>query len=276
MSSHVERDNHPIDINTRHLISNRYKRITKAVNIEFWNSTSETTHSRYVGSYGRGTAIFTSDLDVLIELPETTFQRFSDRTGNGQSQLLQTVKSAIESTYATTNISGDGQVVVANFTDGIKFEILPAFQNRNWIGEWNGTYKYPNTHMGGNWMTTNPYAEQAAMDEKDDSNHSNGLLKDTCKHIRFVKAECFPHFHLSGILIDTFVYNAIMDWHWLRPDEQKRNRAPISYEQQLLNYYNSFAYNNYCKPILYAPGSNAEVSVGSEWNILGKVLNEMV
>ena len=40
----------------------RYKEITKAVNRTFWNSESETDHSRYVGSYGRGTAINTPAL----------------------------------------------------------------------------------------------------------------------------------------------------------------------------------------------------------------------
>lgn len=62
-------DNHPIDSGTRSLISKRYKTITKAVNGDFGNSNSETAHSRYVGSYGRGTAINVSDLDVLVELP---------------------------------------------------------------------------------------------------------------------------------------------------------------------------------------------------------------
>ncbi|MEE0237096.1 MAG: nucleotidyltransferase, partial [Bacteroidales bacterium] len=38
----------------RSLISLRYKRITKAINTEFWDSSSETDHSFYVGSYGRG------------------------------------------------------------------------------------------------------------------------------------------------------------------------------------------------------------------------------
>ena len=54
---------HNIDMDTRKKISARYKRITKAVNLSFWNSISETAHSFYVGSYGRGTAIDTSDLD---------------------------------------------------------------------------------------------------------------------------------------------------------------------------------------------------------------------
>lgn len=68
MSYRVTKNEHVIDLDTRSLISVRYKRITKAVNQTFWNSISDTAHSFYVGSYGRGTAINTSDLDVLIEL----------------------------------------------------------------------------------------------------------------------------------------------------------------------------------------------------------------
>lgn len=39
-----------ISADQRLLVSQRYKRITRAVNSEFWNSDSETTHSLYVGS----------------------------------------------------------------------------------------------------------------------------------------------------------------------------------------------------------------------------------
>lgn len=68
-------------------------------------------------------------------------------------------------TYPRTDIRGDGQVVVIKFSDGMKFEILPAFKN-NTIWGWDGTYKYPDSHMGGNWMSTNPKAEQDAIKEK--------------------------------------------------------------------------------------------------------------
>lgn len=60
----------------RELISKRYKRITKAVNSEFWSSNSETAHSLYVGSYGRGTATTDSDLDVLLSLPRSEYERY--------------------------------------------------------------------------------------------------------------------------------------------------------------------------------------------------------
>lgn len=275
MSSYVQKNNHPINQDTRSLISKRYKTITKAVNIKFWDSYSETAHSRYVGSYGRGTAINTSDLDVLIELPDEEYDHFTSLTGNGPSRLLQTVKDAIIEAYPKTDVKGDGQVVVVKFSDGMKFEILPAFQHANGFTGWDGTYLYPDTHMGGNWMTTNPKAEQDAMADKNSYYGSNGLLFDTCKHIRYVKSNSFSSYHLSGILIDSFVYAAIKDWHWLRDGEQGSGKPSGTYEQVLLDYYNQFKYPTIIPPTIKAPGSGMQVGV-DDWDVLGKVLNKMV
>ncbi len=276
MSSHVQQNNHPISQDTRSLISKRYKTITKAVNKTFWDSSSETAHSRYVGSYGRGTAINTSDLDVLIELPDEEYDHFTSLTGNGPSRLLQAVKGAILEAYPKTDVKGDGQVVVVKFSDGMKFEVLPAFQNASISTDlWDGTYLYPDTHMGGNWMTTNPKAEQDAMADKNGYYASNGLLFDTCKHIRYVRSDSFSSYHLSGILIDSFVYAAIKDWHWLRDGEQGSGKPSVTYEQVLLDYYNQFKYPTIIPPTIKAPGSGMQVGV-DDWDALGKVLNRMV
>lgn len=271
MSLPVKKNAHIIDSDTRTHISSRYKRITKAINQIFWNSSSETAHSFYVGSYGRGTAINTSDLDVLIELPDEEFVHFSSVYGNGQSRLLQSVKNAILSTYPNTNIKGDGQVVVINFSDGMKFELLPAFKN-NTIWGWDSTYKYPDTHMGGNWMTTNPKAEQEAIKEK--NNISNGLLFDACKHVRYVRDKFFSSYHLSGILIDAFLYNAIGGWHFLRDGEQ-RYVGSVTFEEALLEYYKSVSLNGYIIPNLRAPGSRISIDGSKGWEVLGKVLRYM-
>lgn len=162
----VKKRGEVISLEQRSLVAQRYKRITRAVNIEFWNSTSEVAHSLYVGSYGRGTAINTSDIDILIELPKEEYNRYDSLKGNGQSRLLQALKNAILQTYPKSNIRGDGQVVVIDFSDGMKFEVLPAFQQLDWWGNWNGKYDYPDSNMGGNWLTTNPKIEQQAMKKR--------------------------------------------------------------------------------------------------------------
>ena len=275
MSCTVKKDSYSISADRRSLISKRYKSITQAINQQFWNSDSETAHSRYVGSYGRGTAIDESDLDVLVELPDEEFDHFSSLTSNGPSRLLQAVKDAIINKYPNTDIKGDGQVVVVIFSDGMRFEILPAFKMTDFWGNWDGRYKYPNSHMGGNWLSTNPLSEQEAMAVKNASNQSNGLLYDTCKHIRYVKKAYFSSYHLSGILIDSFIYKAIGSWRWLNDDEQGSGKEPGEYERSLYDYYlNQYPYPSLISPAVYAPGSGDKVAV-DDWEILGKVLKKI-
>ena len=59
-------------------IQYRYHQITKRINLDYWNSSSETTHSLYVGSYGRGTEIWTSDIDIIVQLPYSIHTKVMD------------------------------------------------------------------------------------------------------------------------------------------------------------------------------------------------------
>lgn len=255
-----------ISAEQRSQVSQRYKRITRAINLEFWGSESETAHSRYVGSYGRGTAIDTSDIDILVELPREEYERYDAHKGNGQSRLLQAVKNAILSTYSRSDVHADGQVIVINFSDGIKFEILPAFKQLDWMGKWNGKYDYADTNMGGNWRSTNPSAEQEAMKARNQV--SNGLLFDTCRHMREIRDTFFSSYHLSGIVIDSYAYHHIDNWHWLNPGEQ--STQPIgTYEKKLYNECPSRGFT------LTAPGSGDLVNTAKDVDCLNKVLNYM-
>lgn len=247
-------------------ISYRYKRITRAINREFWDSESVTEHSFYVGSYGRGTAIDTSDIDVLMELPRDMYNQYDAHKGNGQSRLLQTVKNAILETFPHSDVRGDGQVVVVNFTDGIKFEILPAFKNLDYWGRWTGKYDYPDSNMGGNWLSTNPKAEQEAMEQK--NRESNGLLYDTCRHMRQIRDTHFKSYHLPGIVIDSFAYHKIGNWHWTREGEVSTQPSG-TYEKRLYNQCPGYSF------YLTAPGSGMPVDTSDCIDVLNKVLNHM-
>lgn len=258
-----------VESSKRELISKRYKRITKAVNSEFWGSGSETANSLYVGSYGRGTATTDSDLDVLLSLPRSDYERFDTCKGNGQSRLLQAVKTAVSGTYSTTDVKADGQVVVVRFSDGMKFELLPAFERVDGWGSFVG-YDYPDTHMGGRWLATDPKAEQEAMKVKNRS--SRGLLFDTCKHIRNVHAASFSSYRLSGIVIDSFVYSAIDDWRWTDGE----GSAPAgTYETRLLDEYNRRSFQGIAPFALFSPGSHQTIDTTKSYECLGKVLRRM-
>ncbi|MDR1083345.1 MAG: nucleotidyltransferase domain-containing protein [Deltaproteobacteria bacterium] len=263
MSYPVKKHGEVISQDTRSLISKRYKTVTSAVNQMFWGTSSETSNSLYVGSYGRGTAIDTSDVDILIDLPQTEYERYDAQTSNGQSRLLQALKSALLTPYPRSNIRADGQVVKIDFSDGMMFEVLPGFRN------WDGTYKYPDTNMGGNWLSTNPKAEQTAMRDKNSNSSSNGLLFDTCMHFRRVHNDYYSSYKLSGIVIDSFVYTAMAGWKWLNVGETSTS-ATGDYENILLNYY--LQNKTWLDYALLAPGSNETLESNSSLVCLEKVL----
>ena len=65
-----------IQVQNGAVISLRYKAITKRLNTDFWETDSDTSHSLYVGSYGRNTAIHgTSDVDMIFQLPYSVYKR---------------------------------------------------------------------------------------------------------------------------------------------------------------------------------------------------------
>lgn len=267
MSNYVKKRGEVISMDIRKIISTRYHMITSAINKEFWNSDSETDNSFYVGSYGRGTAIDSSDIDILVVLPEKEYLHYDAVKGNGQSRLLQVVRQALLKSYPSSKIRADGQIVKINFSDGMKFEILPAFKNLVLYG----TYRYPDTNRGGNWKSTNPKAEQDAMKQKNKS--SNGLLFDTCKHLRFIRDTYFRSYNLSGIVIDSFVYQAMGNWQW--PSAGSTSSFPIgTYENVLLNFFNE----NCIDGCLYltAPRSGDEVPTEKSLEGLRMVLNYIV
>ena len=112
-------------------ISRRYKAITKRLNTDFWSTTSETSHSLYIGSYGRNTAIHgTSDVDRIFQLPYQVYEQYDAHNGNGQSALLHAIRTSVKETYSVTNIGADRQVILVPFDDLITFELVPAFVNR--------------------------------------------------------------------------------------------------------------------------------------------------
>ena len=89
----------------------RTSRITKAVNTWFRGIDNDSAYRFYVGSMGRGTAIpSVSDVDLLVELPASVYDQYNGYAGNKQSSFLSAVRSAIQTTYPNSSVSGDGQV----------------------------------------------------------------------------------------------------------------------------------------------------------------------
>ena len=187
------------------MISLRYKNITRRLNTDFWNTSSDTSHSLYVGSYGRNTAIQGfSDLDMIFQLPSSVYQQYNNYAGNGQSALLQAVRNSIGNTYPTSKIGADGQIVEIAFSNGITFEVVPAFINDD------DSFKYPNSNSGGSWKTTNPKPEIKAIRTR--NNACNGNLIPLCRMMRSWKSKWSVP--IGGLLVDTLAYQFIDNWQY--------------------------------------------------------------
>lgn len=182
-------------------ISTKYCNITARLNLDFWDTDSDTVHSLQIGSYGRRTAIDgVSDLDMVFELPIENFDRYKKLQGNGPSAMLQEVRESLLKRYPKSDVRADGQVVGIFFST-YHVEVLPAFLDEN------GDYIHGDTNNGGSWKTTKPRPEIEAVRVLD--NDTNGNLKDVCRMLRAWRNHVGAG--IGGLLIDTFAYNFFVE-----------------------------------------------------------------
>lgn len=230
-------------VTKRGSISDRYELITRRFNLEFWDSDSRVNHSIYAGSYGRNTATgATSDVDMIFWLPVSYYNTYNNYIGNGQSALLQLFRNALQKTYPTTQIGGDGQVVVISFTDDVTFEVLPAFENQN------DSFTYPDSNNGGSWKVTNPRPEIAEINRMDKD--CNGNLKSLCKMARAWKNEW--NVPISGLQIDTLAYYFIRDY-------QYRDKSFLYYDFMSRDFFAFVSSQNEEQRYWLSPGANQYV-----------------
>lgn len=224
-------------------ISTAYGNITKRLNKDFWNLDSDLYHRRQLGSYGRQTAIHgVSDLDMAFELPWAEYERYKAYDGNGPSQLLQAIRGSLKARYPSTEIRGDGQVVVIQF-DTFTVEVLPVFIDKDSDG-----YRFPDTNNGGQWLLCKPIKEIDAVNKRNDETNRN--YKHACKMIR-----AWKNYHgvaMSGMLIDTLTYN------FFSQNNEYHARSYGSYDTMfvsLFTFLGSIEYQEYWA----APGSGQRV-----------------
>ncbi|MFI0398212.1 MAG: nucleotidyltransferase [Thiolinea sp.] len=224
-------------------ISYRAKQITQRINNDFRGIDSDIRYSLFVGSYGRGTDIHVSDIDMIIELPYSFYEKYDGYIGNGQSVLLQEVKNSIKKTYSTTHMRGDGQVVVLEFNDGIRYEIVPGFINKD--GE---SYTYPDTNNGGKWKITNPRAEIKEITKLNSECNKN--LKRLCRMARAWKDKW--DVPMGGLLIDTLAYNYLKLWSY-------KDKSYLYYDWMTRDFFQFLKNQNPDQDYWLAPGSSQYV-----------------
>lgn len=217
--------------------------ITKKLNKHYYDIDDDEKNMYIVGSIGRTTAKKnTSDLDILFDLPKSVYSRINDNEGNGQSQLLQEVKNVLKEKYPNTDLKGDGQVVVISFTK-YTVELVPGFKQSD------ESFKYPDTHNGGTWKTTNPIPEIDECKKVDSDTNEN--FTNICHMLRAWKNK--KGFKFKGLLIDTLVNN------FLNEKVQYKTCDYRDYLNLIKDIFEYLKNENKDQSFWYAIGSNQKI-----------------
>jgi Second Messenger Oligonucleotide or Dinucleotide Synthetase domain len=171
--------------------------IRACLNRHYWNTSSDTANSMFIGSWGKMTRVRPSrDIDLLFLLPPSVYHQFQQRSGNRQSQLLQELKDVLARTYSQTTMRGDGQVVVVPFNT-MPVEIAPGFRC------FDGSIIICDTNGGGRYKTLTAEAELADLNASDTRwNGNTRALTRMMKRWQRERNVPLKSFHLERLAVE--------------------------------------------------------------------------
>ena len=224
----------------------KHKGVRKCLNSHYYGSSSETANSMLVGSWGKATRIRPPrDIDVLFELPSSVYERFQQRPGNKQSQLLQEVKGVLGASYPRTVMRGDGQVVVVPFST-YAVEVAPAFKLTN------GRYWICDTNSGGSYKETDPNAEIEAVSTSNTATNNN--TRDLVRMMKCWQGYC--NVPLKSFCFELLAIDFLKTW-------EHRGKTKVYYDWMVRDFLRFLLakVNSY----VFVPGTYEIVWLGSDW-----------
>ena len=225
-------------------ISSRYKSITRRLNTDFWNTTSDTSHSLYVGSYGRNTAIQGfSDLDMIFQLPSSVYQQYNKLrrewticSSSSRKELYREYISHFGKSVPMVRLlklhSGTG-----SRSKSFLLSSIPIIVSHIQI-----------LTLGGVGRFTNPKPEINAIRTR--NNACNGNLVPLCRMMRAWKSKWSVP--IGGLLVDTLAYQFINDW-------QYRHKSYFYYNFMCRDFFKFMADQDKNQEYWKAPGSGQYV-----------------
>jgi len=202
---------------------------------------------KLIGSYGKGTAVRPPrDVDILFLLPSTVYDRYKSRSGNVQSQLLQEVRSVLQKRYPSTDIRGDGQVVVVPFQNGHSVEVLPGWRTTD------KKFLVPNTHDGGHWQTVDHDAEITQVQSSDARSNSN--TRNLIKMLKAWQRECSVP--IKSLVLELRTVNFLKKWQHYDKGATYYDWMVRDFLAELLEYKNGTC---------VMPGTEEKIEYGSAW-----------
>ena len=220
--------------------------VTKCLNQNYYETSSETENSILVGSWGKHTRMRPPrDIDLLYRLPFEVHERFEKYSGNKQSALLQEVKGVLEKTYSTTTMRADGQVVIVRFNT-INVEVAPAFLLQN------GQYWICDTNNGGAYQATDPVAEKQNITTA--NTDSNGNARLLTKYMKGWQRECSAP--LKSFWLELLATEFLSQWQHKLQDQFYHDWMTRDFFKFLCNKRNSH---------IVVPGTGEIIRLGEDW-----------
>lgn len=226
--------------------SERKASVVRALNAHYWSANSDSSNSKYIGSWGKFTRIRPPrDVDVLFTLPKSVYDRFAGRTGNVQSQLLQEVKNVLLAKFPNTAIRGDGPIVNVPFS-AYNVELAPAFLLTG------GQYWICMTDNGGRYKTADYDAEITLIRESNDNTKGN-----TRNLVRMMKCwQGYCDVPIKSFWLELLAVEFLSSWEY-------RTQSKMFYDWMVRDFlkYLEGRKNSY----VYAPGTREAMYLGSAW-----------
>lgn len=203
-------------------------------------------HGFFIGSWGKNTATRPPrDVDVYFVLPLETYYRFQAYTRNRQSALLQELKNVLGQTYPSTDMSGDGQIILVGF-DSYNVEVVPAFSLEG------GGYWICDTTNGGSYKKVDPFAEIAHIDASDKANFLN--VRQLSRMLKAWQAWC--NVPLKSFQLDLLVAGFLSQSPWRQNDF-------FYYDWLLRDFF--FYLHRQANGFVIMPGTFEVIALGDAW-----------
>ena len=220
--------------------------VIRCLNAAYYGSSDVSANSLSVGSWGKFTRIRPPrDVDVLFRLPDAVYHRFEQRAGNKQSQLLQEVKGHLQRSFSSTNIKGDGPIVLVPFS-AFSVEIIPAFRLTS------GRYYISMTDSGGRYKTADYEAEISAVADSDKATNTN-----TRALVRMMKCwQGYCNVEMKSFWIEITAINFLKQWEHREKSKTYHDWMVRDYLQYLLSQKNTY---------IAAPGTYELMNLADKW-----------
>ena len=229
--------------------------VVGALNAHYYDITSSTQNSMFVGSWGKETRLRPPrDVDVLFRLPDDAYWRFQGRLGNIQSQILQEVRGILRRSFPYTDIKGDGPVVQFPFSS-YNVELIPAFKQSN------DQYLVCATDQGGRYKSADYDAERALIDAS-----SSASVGNTRHLIRMMKRwQSYKTVPMKSFWIELLAVEFVDGW-------VHKGRGFTYYDWMVRDFLVYLQGKQHST--IYAPGTFEPMYIGSDWYNKAKAAGE--